>query len=104
MPVEKRNLRKSHPSHPKMVAELVKHLGDDASLPPAPRIIEEEDRLSRSMHVYVFWDEWQSVPEQERSEIILEAYQEARGQQEMLRITVAMGLTPLEAKNLGLAA
>ena len=64
-------------------------------------IVEEEVRLSNNFRVYVSWDDWASVPETERSEIILEAYKQAKGVPEMLRISVAMGLTPLEAKQLG---
>lgn len=102
MPVIKRKLRAEHPDHQKLVDELVRHLKDEPDLPELPRIIEEDDRLSNNMHVYVLWDAWNSVTERERSEIILEAYKKARGQEEMLRVTIAMGVTPLEAKNLGL--
>lgn len=102
MPVIKRRNRAEHPHHQRLVAELVRHLRDEPNLPEMPRIIEEDERLSNNLHVYVLWDDWESVTERERSEIILEAYQEVRGQREMLRITIAMGVTPLEAKNLGL--
>lgn len=102
MPVIKKKLRPEHPDHRRFVDELVRHLRNEADLPPMPRIIEEDDPLSKNMHVYVLWDAWSSVSERERSEIILEAYAEARSQLEMLRITIAMGLTPLEAKKVGI--
>ena len=54
------------------------------------------------MNVYVLWNKFQSVTVQERAEIILEAYEIAQGKPEMLRIAIALGLTPLEAENLGL--
>jgi len=103
MPVIRKRLGpKDHPEHDRFVAELVRHLAGESGLPAFPRIVEEDVRLSDNFRVYVSWDEWASVPETERSEIILEAYKQARGVSEMLRISVAMGLTPLEAKQLGL--
>lgn len=103
MPVIRKRLgAREHPDHNNLVAELVRHLKDEPNLPEFPKIIEEPVRLSSTLRVYVFWDAWGSVPELERSEIILEAYEQARGKQEMLRVSVAMGLTPLEGKQLGI--
>jgi len=102
MPVIKRKLHAAHPDHHKLVDELVRHLQQANDLPEYPRIVEEDDRLSQNMHVYVLWDLWGSVSERERSEIILEAYEQARGKVEMLRVSVAMGLTPIEAARMGL--
>jgi hypothetical protein len=102
MPVIKRKIHGEHPDHHKLLDELVRHLQPAQDLPQYPRIIEEDDRLSQNMHVYVLWDAWNSVSERERSEIILEAYEQARGKTEMLRVSVAIGLTPLEAARMGL--
>jgi hypothetical protein len=103
MPVIKKRLgTKDHPDHDRFVAELVRHLNGGPGLPDFPKIVEEDVRLSNNFRVYVSWDDWASVPDTERSEIILEAYNHARGVPEMLRISVAMGLTPLEAKQLGI--
>jgi hypothetical protein len=102
MPVVKRKLHSEHPDHHKFLCELIRHLKEKEGLPEYPRIIEEDDRLSQNMHVYVLWDAWASVSERERSEIILEAYEQARGKDEMLRISVAMGVTPIEAARMGL--
>jgi hypothetical protein len=103
MPVIKKRLGpKDHPDHDRFVAELVRHIRNEPGLPAFPKIVEEDVRLSNNLRVYVSWDDWGSVPETERSEIILEAYKQARGVPEMLRISVAMGLTPLEARQLGI--
>jgi hypothetical protein len=51
----------------------------------------------------VIWDDWGDLSLQERSEIIMNAYIRAKGQQAGLRISVAMGLTSTEAKRMGLA-
>lgn len=101
MPVVRKKLGpKGHPNHDQFVAELVRHLKGGENLPEYPKIVEEEVPLSKNFRVYVSWNDWGSVSDQERSEIILEAYQQARGVPEMLRISVAMGLTPLQAKQL----
>jgi hypothetical protein len=102
MPVIKKSLHSNHPNHTMLVDELCRHLGNDPNLPAMPRIVEADDRISKNMHVYVLWDAWDSVSERERSEIILESYEKSRGTQEMLRISVAMGVTPLDAQRLGL--
>jgi hypothetical protein len=103
MPVIKKRLGpRSHPQHDHFVAELARHLEGAPNLPAFPKIVEEEVRLSNNFRVYVSWDDWASVPEPERSEIILEAYRQVRGMPEMLRISVAMGMTPLEARQLGI--
>jgi hypothetical protein len=102
MPVERRKSPlNQHPDHDALVAELVRHLKAEPSLPAEPRIVEEEQRLSDSLHVVVYWTRWASVKEEERSAIILDAYEQALGKPQMLKITVAMGLTPMEAKQMG---
>lgn len=103
MPVVRRGPSNRHPEHDALVDELVRHLKDEPNLPEVPRIIEETVPLSPSIRVYVLWDEWKSVRDVERSEIILEAYDKARGREDMLKISVASGLTPLEAQQLGLS-
>ena len=103
MPVIKKRLGpKEHPDHDRLVAELVRHIRDERGLPAFPKIVEEDVRLSDNFRVYVSWDDWASVPDVERSQIILEAYRQARGVHDMLRISVAMGLTPLEARQIGI--
>jgi hypothetical protein len=46
---------------------------------------------------------WENFSESERCQIILEAYDRARGRDAMLRISVAVGLTTREANELGSA-
>ena len=104
MPVIQRKPSRQHPEHDALVAELVRHLkpAPDDLLPEFPRIIEERVPLSRALRVLVLWDRWQSVREIERSEIILEAYDQARGREAMLQISVATGVTANEALQLGM--
>jgi hypothetical protein len=103
MPVIKRPNRILHPKHTDLVAEMVRHLTSppNVALPPMPKIIEEEDRLSKILNVYVVWQEWDSVTQQDRAEMILEAYEQAQPGAAR-KISIAMGVTPLEAQTLGL--
>ncbi|WP_165373280.1 hypothetical protein [Sorangium cellulosum] len=55
------------------------------------------------MHIYVIWDDWGTLGQQERSEIIMDAYEEAQGQQRALGVAVAMGLTRAEGQRMGVS-
>jgi hypothetical protein len=50
----------------------------------------------------VIWSDWGDFNQQERSEIIMDAYEEARGSDLVSLVTVAMGLTPTEAERMGI--
>ena len=67
----------------------------------APVIIEEESRYSGRTHVTVIWDRWSQVAPEERSRMILEAYEQVRGPGTFLTLTSALGLTHADAKKLG---
>ena len=75
----------------------------EPSIASQPVLIEEAgDRMSNSKQVYVIWDEWQPLDQRVRSEIIMDAYEATHGRQEVLSITVAMGLTAADAERIGL--
>jgi len=67
----------------------------------APLIIEEEARYSGRTHVTVIWDRWAQVGPEERSRMILEAYETVRGPGTFLTLTSALGFTHADAKKLG---
>jgi hypothetical protein len=48
------------------------------------------------MYVQVVWDEWDDVSNEERGRIIMDAYEQARPD-DLLRITMALGLTTADA-------
>lgn len=52
-------------------------------------------------HILVVWDEWKSLSQQERSEIIMRSYEEEYGPSEAQIVSAAMGLTSTEAERLG---
>lgn len=56
---------------------------------------------SNRVHLTVIWDLWKNLSHQERSEIILDAYEAWRGQGSAETVSVAMGLTTAEAGRLG---
>lgn len=62
--------------------------------------VQQQPPLDR-VHVTVIWDRWKSLSHQERSEVILDAYEAWRGQGSAQSISVAMGLTTTEADRLG---
>lgn len=75
----------------------------EPSIASQPVLIEEAgDRMSGSTHLYVIWDEWQPLDQRVRSEIIMDAYEATHERQEILSITVAMGLTAAEAGHMGI--
>lgn len=72
-----------------------------------PVLIESEQPVRFSvahkpLHLYVIWSDWQSVRSQDRSEIILKAYEATHDMEDTLRVTLAMGLTPTEAERMGI--
>lgn len=66
----------------------------------APRVIEEEVRGSPHLHVIVIWDSWRDIAPEERGRVILDAYNQQRGEKEMLRISSALGVTLEESRRL----
>lgn len=76
-------------------------LEQSEGLPDSPLIIEEESRHSNHTRVTVIWDRWTQISPQERSHIILEAYEQVRGPGTFSTLTHALGLTHTDAKKLG---
>ncbi len=70
----------------------------------APEIVEETNAAQKLVHVYVIWDDWADIDAQTRSEMIVDALQEVRGTAAVLDLSIAMGLTPAEAKRIGIAS
>jgi hypothetical protein len=102
MPV-RRGLQKVPPSAASALEErLVQELGSPGEQ-GQPLVIEEPPEPAPVSRLVVIWDDWTELGQQDRSEIILRAYERVRGQQATLRITVAMGLTSAEAERMGIA-
>ena len=61
----------------------------------------ERTKFGAKSHIVVIWERWRELSHQERSSIILEAYEKWKGVGAALEVSVAMGLTPDEARRLG---
>jgi hypothetical protein len=66
-----------------------------------PTIYEQEYSTGK-LRVTVIWDEWARIPPEERSAIILRAYELAEGAEYRDRIALASGLTVPEAQAAGM--
>ncbi|HTW93884.1 MAG TPA: hypothetical protein VMD30_03755 [Tepidisphaeraceae bacterium] len=88
--------------------ELVKELAEEWSRKDSgntePKIFIERTRDGKLAHVYVIWSKWDGREWGERSEIVMDAAQKALPEQEVLNITIAMGVTPDEARRMGIQA
>ncbi|AGP39314.1 hypothetical protein BE04_00115 [Sorangium cellulosum] len=69
-----------------------------------PIIVAEPPDPAPITRLFVIWDEWGALSQQERSEIITNAYLRAHGQADALRLSVAMGVTRAEAVRMGLTS
>lgn len=67
-----------------------------------PIIIDETTGQGLPVHLYVIWDDWLPLGSIERSEVIMDAYEQVHGRGGAVHVTVAMGLTPVEADRLGI--
>lgn len=68
-----------------------------------PLIIEEAPRSGElPNHLYVVWSKWGDLTPIERSRLILQAYERYRGRDIATSVTLAMGLTPAEARQMGI--
>lgn len=81
-------------------SRLIDEWREKGTQEPRPVIVHEEDEQGQVVHVYVVWDDWNGLDQEARSETITEAYWEVFGEKG-LALVVAMGLTPAEAKRMG---
>lgn len=104
MPVRRHNLADRHADDARyndLKRRLVAAWREQENPAPSPDILEETDRQQRVVHVFVTWDEWRDIDAQTRSEMIVQALQEVKGEAAVLELTIAMGLTSDEASRLG---
>lgn len=84
---------------------LLKRLVDELKAGRAggqPMIHEEEFPSTGLLRVVVIWDDWDGIPDEERTRTIFEAYRQAEGPEHADRITLVGGLTVSEGYNAGL--
>ncbi|HEY3243641.1 MAG TPA: hypothetical protein VGM03_09840 [Phycisphaerae bacterium] len=101
MPLRRRRVLARNPRSEGLRARLVEEWRQPREDVPEP-IIVEESGPNKPTHLFVIWSDWGDFNQQERSEIIMDAYEEARGSDLVSLVTVAMGLTPTEAERMGI--
>ena len=98
------------------IAELQRRLTEEWSpvgAPPvlfaenAPILVADEQPVRfgtarKPIHLYIIWDDWADLPQRDRSEIIMDAYEATHEAPDVMRVTFAMGLTRAEASKAGL--
>ncbi len=99
MPVRDTLARQDVIGEHELRAELKAEL-DNPKQAGEPEIVIERPTPSTT-HLFVTWSKWGGLEQMVRSRIIFDAYAEAKGQEEALKVTVAMGLTLTEAAQLG---
>ena len=101
MPRIKRGYEESvRPASGNLVERLANELGEDrASGQP---VINEEMFPSKKLRVTVIWDEWDGLPHEERTAVILSAYEIAETGEYRDNIALASGVTFPEAYAVGM--
>lgn len=94
-----RNPKREKPAQWRELKDIIvqeyMHETNDPSKPVI--VIDEETGIPGATHVTVIWDQWQGMTQRERSEIIMDACEEAFPEEKVRDITLAMGLTKDEA-------
>lgn len=70
--------------------------------PEVPVVLIEHQKVMDALHIFVVWDGWDELEQVERSGIIMDACTQQLGDEETLKVTVAMGLTRREADRMGI--
>jgi len=99
MPIINRKIHSS--SNTQLKARLIDEWKEQGKVSPHPQIIQEADEDGHIVHVYVVWDDWGDLGQEERSAVITDAFWEVF-EEKGLALTVAMGLTASEAAKMGL--
>lgn len=68
---------------------------------PEPLIVVERPHPS-TIHLFVIWSRFQCLEQVVRSRVVFDAFVAVRGEQEAQNVTVSMGLTPEEARRMGI--
>ena len=102
MPFRRATARIRPPEAETLEERLAQEIGAPTDDPDAAMIVAEPPGDGPITRLFVIWDAWDSISQQDRSEIIMSAYGRARGQADALRVSVAMGLTRAEAGRMGI--
>jgi len=93
------------PREAKLKASIESEIRRPESRPPpggAPVVFVEDGSFPKTKHYYVVSDLCAGIDTDRRSEILLDAIEETQGKEAVLEVTLAIGLTRHEAKEMGL--
>jgi hypothetical protein len=105
MPFENRSLDltlKDYAPLAREIERVVRAQSAAAQRPDEPRVIWEENSYLDRIQVTVIWDQWKEVEPEMRGRIIVDAIEQARGQDVARKVSLALGVTQEQAKRLGI--
>jgi hypothetical protein len=79
---------------------LAQEIASPQETEPEPILVE--DTSLGGLRLYVIWSRWGNLDQRVRSEIITDAFTQAKGKLALPQLVVAMGLTPQEAQRMGI--
>ncbi len=101
MPVRETLIRSALPQEAELRNQLEAELRNPTDN-PEPVIVVERPHPTTT-HLFVIWSRFDGLEQVVRSRIILDAFEDVRGEREALNVTVSMGLTPAEAGRMGIS-
>ena len=99
MPV-KQFIQERSETHDQLVGDLLREWKCPNQGNTEPVILEETGQDGKLAHIYVVWSRWAHLDRIERSEIVMEAAERKMPPHRVMDISIAMGLTPDEAKRM----
>ena len=86
----------------RMIEELTEEINAPTIKPSklSPKIFRDSISMPGKVDYFVVWDDFKLLPQDVRTRIIYHALEEAKGPRETSRISIVMGLTRDEARQL----
>jgi len=75
-----------------LLTELIAEWKSGAASEPKPVLLDQKDDRGRR-YLRVTWDRWKGLDHEQRSEVVMEAFVAVHGQQAVLNVVVAVGVT-----------
>ncbi len=95
-----------HDPPTKTALDLQRRIAEEWRNPNSPAaepiILEDKGGAPNTLHVYVILNDWHGLKQADRSDVILDAFEDAFGGTRKEYITLVMGLTPVEAERLNI--
>jgi hypothetical protein len=99
-------VRQYKTNRPPQQGQLVDRLAQEWESPDPtatePVVLEERNPKGEVVHVYVVWSDWAQMSRENRGEVIMDAAERIKPIPDVLKITIALGLTPEEADRFGI--